>query len=88
MPSIMASSTGRCGSPQASRAAGTVRLSAALRGGFVEIEMSDDGAGLDAAQLRASAVRKGLLTDDQASALDDATVMDVIFQPGSPPARW
>jgi two-component system chemotaxis sensor kinase CheA len=61
---------------------GIVRLSAALRGGFVEIELSDDGAGLDTVQLRASAVRKGLLTDDQASAADDATIMDIIFQPG------
>jgi two-component system, chemotaxis family, sensor kinase CheA len=61
---------------------GTVRLTAALRGGYVEIEMSDDGAGLDTLQLRASAVRKGLLTDDQASAMDEATVMDLIFQPG------
>jgi len=61
---------------------GTVRLTAALHGGFVEVEMSDDGAGLDRLQLRASAVRKGLLTDDQAFALDDATVLDLIFQPG------
>ena len=61
---------------------GTARLGAALHGGFVEIEMSDDGAGLDAGTLRASAVRKGLLSEDQASAMDDAAVMDIIFQPG------
>lgn len=61
---------------------GTARLTAALHGGFVEIVMSDDGAGLDTSQLRASAVRKGLLTEDQASAMDDATVMDLIFHPG------
>jgi two-component system chemotaxis sensor kinase CheA len=61
---------------------GTVRLSATLRGGFVEIELSDDGAGLVPSQLRASAVRKGLLTDDQAFAVDDPTIIDIIFQPG------
>lgn len=61
---------------------GTVRLSAALRGGSVEMKMSDDGAGLDVVQLRASVVNKGLLTPEQASAMDDVMVMDVIFQPG------
>jgi two-component system chemotaxis sensor kinase CheA len=73
--------------PQARVAAGkprngTVRLSAVLRGGFVEIDMSDDGAGLDPAHLRTRAVRKGLLTEDAAAAMDDPTIMDVIFQPG------
>jgi two-component system, chemotaxis family, sensor kinase CheA len=61
---------------------GTARVVAVLRGGFVEIEMSDDGAGLDPVQLRASGVRKGLFTEDQAAAMDDPTILDVIFQPG------
>ncbi|MDQ6670916.1 MAG: response regulator [Chloroflexota bacterium] len=61
---------------------GTARVRAVLRGGSVEIEMSDDGGGLDVVQLRASAVRKGLFTEDQATAMEDPTIMDVIFQPG------
>ncbi len=61
---------------------GTVRLEAAQRGGIVEVVMEDDGAGLDVAQLRASAVRNGLLTAADAAARDDAAVMDLIFEPG------
>jgi two-component system chemotaxis sensor kinase CheA len=62
--------------------AGTIRLTAAQRGSAIEIDVQDDGAGLDPARLRASAVRKGVLSDDQATALDDQAAMDLIFQPG------
>jgi two-component system chemotaxis sensor kinase CheA len=61
---------------------GTVRLAAAVRGGFVEIDMSDDGIGLNPLELRNSAVRKGLLSAEQAAATDDAAIADIIFQPG------
>lgn len=61
---------------------GTVQLTATQRGGMVEIDMADDGAGLDVARLRASAVSKRLLTESEASARDDAAVLELIFQPG------
>jgi len=62
--------------------AGTIRLVAAQRGGMIEIELQDDGRGLDPDRLKASAVGKGLLTQEHAAALDAAAAIDLIFQPG------
>jgi two-component system chemotaxis sensor kinase CheA len=61
---------------------GTIRLTAAQRGGMIEIELQDDGRGLDPDRLKASAVSKGLLSQEQAAALDAAAAIDLIFQPG------
>ena len=46
---------------------------------MIDIDLVDDGAGLDPAVLRATAVAKGLLTDEQAAALDDLAAVDLIF---------
>ncbi|MBI4495182.1 MAG: hybrid sensor histidine kinase/response regulator [Chloroflexi bacterium] len=61
---------------------GTIRLAAAQRGGAIELELEDDGGGLDPSRLRQSAVRKGLLSEDQAAALDDRSAMELIYHPG------
>ena len=41
-------------------AAGTVRVTAAVRGGEVLVEVADDGAGIDPAALRAAAAARGI----------------------------
>ncbi len=61
---------------------GHLRLTAANRGGAIAITLADDGAGLDQARLRAAAIRKGLLTPDLASVLDEPATFALIFQPG------
>jgi len=61
---------------------GTIRLAAYQRGGFVEIELEDDGGGIDPQLLRESAVRKGLLTGEQASGMDDRSALELIYHPG------
>lgn len=61
---------------------GTIRLSGAQRGGTIEIELEDDGAGLDLSQLRRSAASKGIMSDDQARALDDQAAMALMFRAG------
>ena len=61
---------------------GTIQVRAAQRGGVVEIDVRDDGVGLDPTHLRASAVRKGLVTEEQAAALNDAAALELIFRPG------
>ncbi len=61
---------------------GTITLSAAARGGEIELVLEDDGAGLDPAQIRAAAIRKGLLTEQQAAAMSDSAAIELIFQPG------
>src|SRR6185436_8600360 len=48
---------------------GHVRLNAYHERGHVVIEVSDDGAGLDSAKIRARAVERGMLTREAAAAL-------------------
>ncbi len=67
---------------QGKPAVGTIRLAAVQRGGAVEIELDDDGRGLDPARLRDSAVQKGLLSAEQAADLDDRAALELIFLPG------
>ena len=62
--------------------AGTIRVSARQVGDSVRFEVADDGAGLDAERLRAAVLRKGLLTTDQAAALDERGAHGLIFLPG------
>jgi two-component system chemotaxis sensor kinase CheA len=74
-------------SPATRRAAGKpetgrVRLNAYHEGGHVLIEVSDDGAGLDAAKIRAKAVERGMLTREAAAALTEAQSLRLIFEPG------
>ena len=62
--------------------AGTIRVSARQVGDTVRFEVADDGAGLDAERLRAAAVRKGLLTQEQGAALDENGAHALIFLAG------
>jgi two-component system chemotaxis sensor kinase CheA len=48
----------------------------------VEILVSDDGAGIDLEQVRAAAVRAGILTADAAGKLDPQETLALIFQSG------
>lgn len=61
-------------------AEGTVRIAALHRSGRIVIEVGDDGAGINRARVRASAVAKGLLAAD--AALDDDAMDNLIFLPG------
>ena len=46
------------------------------------IEISDDGAGIDAEKVRQRALSQGLLTAAQAARLTEAETLDLILQPG------
>jgi two-component system chemotaxis sensor kinase CheA len=59
---------------------GLVRLSAAHRSGRIVIEVADDGAGINRARVRASAVGKGLIAAD--AQLSDDEIDNLIFLPG------
>ncbi len=61
---------------------GTVRLSAAHLAGRVQIEVSDDGAGMDPERLKAKAVEKGIISADQASRMSDNEAQNLIFAAG------
>lgn len=61
---------------------GRLLMHAFHEGGQVNIEISDDGAGIDPELLRQKAVAQGLLTSDQAEAMTDRETLNLIFLPG------
>ncbi|PSH04562.1 MAG: histidine kinase [Acidobacteria bacterium] len=61
---------------------GTVKLRAFHEGGQVNIVISDDGAGVDCARVRAKALEKQLVTPQQLTAMSDLQVMNLLFLPG------
>ena len=61
---------------------GRLTLRAYHEGGQVNIEIGDDGAGIDVVQVKQKAVEKGLLRPEQAEKLSDREALNLIFQPG------
>jgi two-component system chemotaxis sensor kinase CheA len=73
--------------PEAREAAGKnpegrLGLRAFHEGGQVNIEISDDGAGLDQERIKNKAVQKGLISAEQASRLSDREMVNLVFLPG------
>ena len=60
----------------------TIQLNAYHDGDQVVIEISDDGRGLDRDKIGLSAVKKGLLTADEATRLTEQEALQLIFTPG------
>lgn len=63
-------------------AQGRLSLSARQDGGWVVIEVSDDGGGIALAAVRDKAVKKGFASAEKAAAMADQEVIDLIFLPG------
>ena len=61
---------------------GTIRLSAAHLAGRVQIEVLDDGGGMDPERLKSKAIEKGILTVDQAARMTDSDALQLIFAAG------
>ena len=61
---------------------GNLYLSASQKGGKVEIEVEDDGAGIDVDRVRERAVEKGLITESKAEEMSGSAVMNLIMLPG------
>jgi two-component system, chemotaxis family, sensor kinase CheA len=61
---------------------GRLALRAYHEGGQVNIEISDDGAGIDVARVKRKAVEKGLLRLEQSEKLSDREALHLIFLPG------
>jgi two-component system chemotaxis sensor kinase CheA len=59
---------------------GTICLSAAHAGAFVQIEISDDGAGMDRDAIRARAEERGLIPDG--AELSDGEIYRLVFMSG------
>ncbi|MGK7879240.1 MAG: response regulator [Crocosphaera sp.] len=60
---------------------GTISLEANHRFGMLSITISDDGKGIDLDKLRASIVKKGLVTEEMSWELNEAELMEFIFLP-------
>lgn len=61
---------------------GTIHLAARQEGDQIVIEISDDGAGIDPDKVRAAAVRKGYISQAEASSMSDREARYLIFEAG------
>jgi two-component system chemotaxis sensor kinase CheA len=63
-------------------AEGCLRLRAFHEGGQVNIEISDDGNGVDGERVKAKALQKGLITAEQGARMSELEMVNLIFLPG------
>jgi two-component system, chemotaxis family, sensor kinase CheA len=63
-------------------ATGTITLKAFHEAGQVVLEVGDDGKGIDAQRVAASALAKGLVTADELKAMSPTDKLGLIFLPG------
>jgi two-component system chemotaxis sensor kinase CheA len=61
---------------------GTLTLRAFHEGGQVNLEISDDGAGLNGDRIRQKALQRGLISAQQATSMPDRDTFNLIFLPG------
>ena len=61
---------------------GVLRLHAYHEGGQVNIEISDDGAGINLSRLKQKALEKGLITGEAAARMPERELLNLIFLPG------
>jgi two-component system chemotaxis sensor kinase CheA len=63
-------------------ARGSVVVAAVQREGVLQVEVADDGAGIDPARVRARALERGLLAPEAAERASDREVLDLVFSSG------
>jgi len=61
---------------------GLIRLSAEPRGNHLVIEVADDGRGIDLDAVRRAALHRGLVGVQDAAALDEEAILNLIFHAG------
>ncbi|MEN3113109.1 chemotaxis protein CheA [Uliginosibacterium paludis] len=59
-----------------------VRLEARQEGDHIVILVADDGRGMNPEKLRAKALEKGLITDEEANTMDERQSYNLVFLPG------
>lgn len=74
---------GRAGKPRR----GTLTLGAVQKGNHVEVEVSDDGAGIDRRRVLEVAIERGLIEPAAAALLSERDVLGLIFRAGFSTAR-
>lgn len=61
---------------------GTIQLEANLYESSLVVEISDDGKGINLEQIKAKAVKRGLLTPEMALEISDPEAINLVFTPG------
>ncbi len=59
-----------------------ILLEARHEGSYVAIEVSDDGSGLDPKKLKDTAVKKGIITQEEAASMDEREAFHLMFKNG------
>ncbi len=59
-----------------------LKLKAIHESGQILLQVQDDGRGIDAGRLRSKALEKGILTPEEAGALDEKASLELIYHPG------
>ena len=59
-----------------------LRLEARQEGDHIVLIVADDGKGMNPERLRAKAVEKGLISDEEANTMDERQSLNLIFMPG------
>lgn len=68
-------------------AQGRLMLRAFHEGGSVNIEIADDGGGIDGQRVKAKAIQQGLIREDHADRMTDRELANLVFLPGFSTAR-
>jgi two-component system chemotaxis sensor kinase CheA len=61
---------------------GTIHLRAAQESGYIIVEVTDDGRGIDLDRVKAKAVRNGLTTEADMARMSDEQVLRFVMEPG------
>ncbi|MCQ4633636.1 chemotaxis protein CheA [Shinella sp. CPCC 100929] len=67
---------------QSKPARGHLVLRARQRGDQIEIEVADDGCGMDPQRAKATAIARGLVSESQAATLSEREILQLAFAPG------
>ncbi len=59
-----------------------VRLEARQEGDHIVLVVADDGRGMNPERLRAKALEKGIITDEEANTMDERQSLNLVFLPG------
>ena len=66
---------------------GRLTLRAFHEGGYVNIEIGDDGNGIDAQRVKAKAIQQGLIREELAERMSERELANLVFLPGFSTAR-
>jgi two-component system chemotaxis sensor kinase CheA len=63
-------------------AQGTITINAYQEGNAIVLKIEDDGKGMDPEALKAKAIEKGVISEDQAASMTQKEALQLIFAPG------